>query len=218
MRTTVETIEETRARIREIVSSRGPVGRWVAAHLEYPESDWCLIFPFAWEAGHYPKYTLYRPGSRRNFQVHRLMCEHRHGPPPSAEHHAAHNCGRGLQGCVNPLHVEWKTASQNQLDRGGGRPKWKLTPEAAEQIRAAGKTEMPGDIARKFGVTVRNVRMILSGQAWSSNQPKIFTEDEVREIRKRFGTVPAPVLAEEFGCHRAAIGLIGRGRSYRWVK
>lgn len=45
------------------------------------------------------------------------MCQKAHGDPPSPKHDAAHSCGRGHEGCVNPNHLSWKTKKQNQADR-----------------------------------------------------------------------------------------------------
>jgi hypothetical protein len=49
--------------------------------------------------------------------AHRLMCQLAHGDPPTPDHIAAHSCGRGHEGCVNPNHLSWKTYSENELDK-----------------------------------------------------------------------------------------------------
>jgi hypothetical protein len=75
--------------------------------------------------------------------AHRVMCILAHGEPPTPEHHAAHSCGKGHEACVNPRHLSWKTASENQADtvthgtckkKGGTRQK--LTDEQVAEIRA----------------------------------------------------------------------------------
>jgi hypothetical protein len=80
---------------------------------------------------------------RKIYRASRLMCEKVNGPPPTPEHHAAHSCGRGHDGCVHPKHLDWKTASENQADtvlhgtckqKGGTRQK--LTDEQVAEIRA----------------------------------------------------------------------------------
>jgi len=70
------------------------------------------------------------------------MCELVKGPAPSDNHQAAHNCGNGSGGCVNPKHLEWKTNQQNQLDRrahgtqtGAKGSRTSFTPQQIEQIR-----------------------------------------------------------------------------------
>lgn len=213
----MELLEEIRARIRAFVSGLGVTSQWISAHLEHSNPVECLIYPFRWEEGHYPKYK--HKGKGYNWPVHRMMCEYRLGPAPSPDHHAAHSCGRGLVGCVNGIHVSWKTPSQNQFDRFDApvKPRYKLTPEIADKIRLMSDTMLPGDIARQFGVTVRNVRFVLDGKAWATKAPKIFTAKEVLSIRSRRGIVPARILADEYGTSDSSIDRIMRGITYRWV-
>lgn len=49
--------------------------------------------------------------------AHRVMCILAHGSPPSPSHQAAHSCGRGSGGCVNPEHLRWATAKENIADK-----------------------------------------------------------------------------------------------------
>lgn len=216
-----ETIDECRARIRDIVAGPGKSSRWITKHLDHADEDWCLIYPFVWEQDHYPKYRTSR-SAMKNWPVHRLMCEYRHGPPPTPQHHSAHSCDRGTKGCVNPMHVSWKTPSQNQSERhaNGFTPRSKLTAEDVDQIRSLEGRERPADIARKFGVTLRNVRLILAGQAWRSDGPynrRIFTADEVIAIRQLKGKVFARVVAEQYNASHSQISNIMNLATYRWV-
>jgi hypothetical protein len=87
--------------------------QWLAAHVGYQGDD-CLPWPFA-KDGRVGRGQLGYLG--KNYWAHRLMCILAHGKPPTPKHQAAHNCGKGHYGCVNPRHVGWKTNSQNQLDR-----------------------------------------------------------------------------------------------------
>lgn len=213
-----ETLEETRARIRTLVSGPGKTSRWIAKHLDYADEDWCLIYPFAWEEGAYPKYTSAYVSHK---VIHRLMCEYRHGQPPSEKHHSAHCCDRGIEGCVNPMHVSWKTPTENQLDRGGkGRQRTKLTPGDVDQIRALQGIERPIDLAKKFNVSLRNIRFILSGQAWRSEEFRgrhVFTADEVRAIRMTpWQEKSSKQWAEEFGVSRGTISRIKSGGCYAY--
>lgn len=85
---------------------------WILAHVDHQGPD-CLIWPFGktdtgyGQLGHMGKVH----------KAHRVMCEKAHGPPPSPEHEAAHDCGNGMGGCIHPGHLEWKTPSENQFDR-----------------------------------------------------------------------------------------------------
>lgn len=217
----IDIIEECRARIRGLFTGPGKTSRWLLKHLDYADEDWCLIFPFAWEEGAYPKYKSTTSGMK-NWVVHRVMCEYRNGPPPTPQHHSAHCCDRGVEGCVNPMHVSWKTAAENQLDRkttGRGTNR-KLTPEIADQILARKGLDRPIDLARQFGVSLRNVRFIHAGQAWQSDQfrgRRVFTADEVIAIRTKYGQARVTDLAKEYDASWMQIDRIVKRETYNWV-
>lgn len=133
---------------------------WLLAHASYAGDD-CLIWPFFRD----PYYGRGRIGSFDGNQsvqwAHRVMCEIVHGPPPTPPHQAAHECGKGHEGCVNPRHLSWKTQSGNAMDRlrhghmmgnrGGNRTRF--SADQIEELRAdlaAGKTTV--SLAAKFGV------------------------------------------------------------------
>jgi hypothetical protein len=215
-----ETLDEVRARIRELVSGPGKTSRWIMKHLDYADDDWCLIYPFAWEEGAYPKYKR-RVGEKQHV-LHRVMCEYRNGVAPTPKHHSAHSCDRGVEGCVNPMHVSWKTPTENQLDRkntGVGSSR-KLTPEIVDQILARKGLDRPIDLAKRFNVSLRNVRFIHAGKAWQSEKfrgRRIFTAEEVHAIRRQKGLVWASKLATQFNCNRSQIDRILGRQSYAWV-
>lgn len=216
-----ETLEETRARIRAMLSGPGKTSRWITKHLEYADEDWCLIYPFAWEDGAYPKYRSTSTGMR-NIVLHRMMCEYRHGLAPTPKHHSAHCCDRGVEGCVNPMHVTWKTATENQLDKKnrGVATSRKISPEAANQILARKGIDRPIDLARQFKVSLRNVRLIHAGKAWKSEWfrgRRVFTADEVIAIRKLRGIAFAHDVAVQFNANRSQIERIMARKSYLWV-
>lgn len=85
--------------------------KWIMANQGYRE-DACLIWPFKLAKSGYANFRYYEM-----HYAHRFMCELVNGPPPSEEYEAAHSCGRGNKGCVNPMHLSWKTRSENQLDK-----------------------------------------------------------------------------------------------------
>lgn len=92
---------------------KGAAYRWLLEHVNH-QGRACLPWPFCREARSGRGLLGY------NGQQHwapRLMCELAHGKPPTPKHEAAHECGKGHYGCVNPRHLKWKTTSQNQLDR-----------------------------------------------------------------------------------------------------
>ncbi len=69
----------------------------------------CLIWPFARDRGG-------RANWANGPSVCRLICELTYGPAPSVIHQAAHSCGRGDRGCVNPTHLRWATPAENAAD------------------------------------------------------------------------------------------------------
>lgn len=103
----------------------------------------------------------------------RCMCEQVNGPPPTPEHHAAHSCGRGHDGCYHPTHLFWKTPTENQMDsvahgtvRKPGTPRQKLSDAQVQEIRtleAGGMKQY--QIATQYGVRRESIGQILRG-AW----------------------------------------------------
>jgi hypothetical protein len=140
--------------------------KWLDDHAGY-EGDDCLIWPFSGPRG----YGHFKCNGKRSY-AHRYMCTLIHGDPPSDKHQASHSCGRGHEGCVHPLHLSWKTQSENQLDRrihgttkrnGNG---WagKVTMAQAEEIRRLASTKTQDDLAEMFDTSRGNIQFILNGQ------------------------------------------------------
>lgn len=88
-------------------ASPGEPLKWLLSHVEWSEDD-CLVWPFARSSKGY--------GQLGGDNAHRRMCEAVCGPAPSPVHQAAHNCGKGHLGCVNPSHVRWATIAENSAD------------------------------------------------------------------------------------------------------
>lgn len=131
--------------------------------------DECLMWPFGRKAKGYG--TVQTDG--KTHSVHRLVCEHRHGPPPTPDHDAAHSCGHGH--CVNQMHLFWKTRAENEADklihgthnrgeRGGAS---KLTEADVHEIRrllADGAVQQR--IADQFGVHLMTINDIKTRRSW----------------------------------------------------
>lgn len=88
------------------------MSEWVRAILPYDGDD-CLTWPYATDKD---GYGLGELGGKIR-RAHRYICMLAHGAPPTQRHQAAHSCGKGHLGCVNPRHLRWATNSENQLDR-----------------------------------------------------------------------------------------------------
>ncbi len=136
----------------------GTVYPWLLAHVSH-QGRACLPWPFA-------KDLRTGRGSMRvgnqSYWAHRVMCVLAHGEPPTPKHQAAHECGKGHYGCVNPRHLAWKTNSQNQLDRrkngnmlrNNYGPKSRLEASKIAQIVNLRGKKTQVEIAKIFGVSL----------------------------------------------------------------
>ncbi|WP_425482645.1 HNH endonuclease [Chelativorans xinjiangense] len=105
----------------------------------------------------------------------RIVCEEANGSPPTPKHEAAHNCGFGDRGCVNPEHLQWKTHAGNQMDRvehgthHRGERQWmaKLTIPDVRQIRKLRGEISQSKIAIMFGVSQATVADIHLRRKWA---------------------------------------------------
>lgn len=138
---------------------------FLRAHVTYAGDD-CVIWPLFIDP-HRGYGVLGYLGNL--YKAHRLMCELAHGAP-SDGHEAAHSCGNGPAGCVNPRHLSWKTRTENQRDRvahgtagnGGSGRRRKLKPEQAAAVRAS--QEGNTVLAERYGVTRSAIRQIRLGK------------------------------------------------------
>ena len=135
------------------------------------KGDNCLVWP------------LYRDQTGRGYAfsngkrtfASRIVCEMVNGPPPSAAMVAAHSCGKGHLGCVNPRHLRWATIKENIADRhihdtnlrGLRNPNCKLTPEQVATVRGLIGTASQKEIARMFGISQSLVSLIKNNLVWA---------------------------------------------------
>lgn len=149
---------------------RGVLRRWVEDVALQFESDDCLTWPFKTAVRGYGK--LYVDG--REMLASRYICERFNGPPPSAEHEAAHSCGKGHEGCVNKRHLSWKTPVENAADkighgtatRGERSILAKLTTPQVQEIRGLIGRVSQREIAARFGIDQSTVSDINRGKSW----------------------------------------------------
>lgn len=84
---------------------------WVRENSAHQGDD-CLFWPFGSPRNGYGQVRI----SGVDMSASRFMCIVAHGAPSPENLHAAHSCGHGHLGCVNPKHLRWATASENALD------------------------------------------------------------------------------------------------------
>jgi HNH endonuclease len=140
------------------------------AHADHISDD-CLIWPFACCT---PGYGIFSY-QRKRYLAHRFMCEQKNGPPPSEDYQAAHSCGN--RRCFNPMHLSWKTGTDNQLDRRThgthNKKRTKITLVQARQVRRLRGIETATETAAKYGITESNVRHIQNGKTWREEGRKL---------------------------------------------
>jgi hypothetical protein len=147
-----------------------PVSRrlkWLLNHVSV-EQDECLIWPFSFTSRGYPAFGV----GRKQIGAHRYVCQLAHGLPPEGSQ-AAHSCG--VPACVNPKHLRWATASENQADKllhgtlayGQSNAASKLTLEDVQEIKAAIGTAPQKVLAERYGVSQAAITFIATGRNWS---------------------------------------------------
>lgn len=93
----------------------GEARAWIyAVACAFNDPNVCLIWPFFRNA---TGYAYCRSEDRKSFLVSRYVCILKHGEPPDKGMEAAHTCGKGSSGCVNPLHIRWATQEENNADK-----------------------------------------------------------------------------------------------------
>lgn len=133
--------------------------------------DDCLKWPFG--RGSHGHGDIWWGGKKR--VASNLVCELRHGPAPHPDLQAAHSCGNGHLGCVNPKHLRWATRSENAIEavEHGALPRGervygaKLTEADVLKIRRMAGTMTHKSIANIFGVTRCHVTDIVNRKRWA---------------------------------------------------
>lgn len=148
---------------------RGDAMKWLVDHQDFA-GDECLTWPFKrWSTG---RGRVSYEG--RNQHAHRVMCALVHGQPPSPEHEAAHSCGKGHEGCVNPRHLRWATHEENMADQIGHGTRLqgetqngaKLTERQVASIRELAHTVTYQALADLFGISIGHAWSVANHTAW----------------------------------------------------
>lgn len=143
---------------------------WLLAHVDH-DGDECLIWPFQRYQDSGMPAVKYKG---KQGQATRVMCELAHGKPPTPKHQAAHSCGKGHLGCINPNHLRWATAKENAADKVAhgtvvrGERMWqaKLNEAAVRTIRSLAGTVSQAELGRRFGVGQNAINKVLRGITW----------------------------------------------------
>jgi hypothetical protein len=148
---------------------KGEALAFLVNHLDH-DGDECLIWPYSRRPNGYAQITY----QRQPMNAHRLMCRMAHGEPSSPKLQARHLCGNGTGGCVNPKHLAWGTAKQNEWDklehgttnRGERQGQHRLTEKGVLEIYAMQRGGSAA-VGAKYGVSEATIRAIWSGRNWS---------------------------------------------------
>lgn len=194
---------------------KGKTYAWLLAHVDYRGKD-CLPWPFC-KDNRVGRGKLGYDGAR--WWAHRLMCVLAHGKPPTSKHQAAHNCGKGHFGCVNPRHLEWKTNSQNQIDRrktgsmlrNRNGNKTVLTDAQVAEIISLKEKMTQVSIAAKFGVSLGCVQYWLkyrSDRGHTEGKVRHWTPDQELALKAGIaGGIAATKLSAIIGKSLAALSM-----------
>ena len=147
----------------------GDALRWLEENLDVA-TEGCLDWPFSRLTNGYA--VVRYQGRPRS--VSRIVCERVNGPPPEPWYEAAHECGRGHEGCVNHRHLAWKTPTDNRGDKlrhgthlsGARHPAARLTQEQAAEILSLKGRVKQSALAEKYGVSTPVICRIQSGMSY----------------------------------------------------
>lgn len=165
---------------------------WLVAHIDHPDKDACLPWPFARERH---GRGLLGHNEKKSRWAHRVMCMLAHGDPPSPKHQAGHDCGKGHEGCVNPHHIKWKTVSENALDRWKHNPHLHLitmengtarmlTSTQADVIRSAKGIKTQVELSAEFEVSENVIQNIWAGRTYRDNSKiSYWTAEQLETLR-----------------------------------
>lgn len=151
---------------------RGKIDEWIkTVAIPYSDDDECLTWPFSISGNGYGK--LWVKG--RLVVASRHICSLVNGDPPDPSYDAAHSCGKGHEGCVNPKHLSWKTKSENQSDRhihgtsnsGSKHGMAKLSEKQVLEMRSLSNSVSWDDLALKYNVTRNTVSLIARRKIWT---------------------------------------------------
>lgn len=129
----------------------------------------CVFWPFARNASGYGVATI----DGRQTLASRAMCILVHGPAPSERHEAAHSCGNGHLGCINPNCLRWATPEENEEDKAihdrvkKGDAHWKSALTVENVLLIMSDPRGSKLLSRELGVSDSQIRLIRRGGSWN---------------------------------------------------
>lgn len=149
---------------------KGSIEQWIeTVALPYVGDD-CLMWPFGKISKGYGAIHI----EGRITTASREICARAHGSPINPTDDAAHSCGNGHFGCVNPKHLRWASRAENMADkadhgtdpRGQRNPSSKLCPKDVDLIRRL-KGEVPQRaVCERFSISQATVSQIQNDRTW----------------------------------------------------
>lgn len=158
------------------VREMGKTERFIEEVSREPDTDQCIEWPYAKDAvGR--GWGRYRG---RHILASRAVCIEAHGSPPTDLHEAAHSCGNGHMGCVNPHHLRWATRKENEADklmhgtrlRGEHVKNFVLTDIQCAEIRSLRGKLPQSKIAKMYGVTQQHICAVQIGRFRAEPTPR----------------------------------------------
>lgn len=143
------------------------------------DTEECIIWPFYRGPKGYGRVT---DDEGVGHTASRYVCMKVKGDAPGPNYDAAHECGNGHIGCVNPKHISWKTKKLNALDKKihnllpdrpprlpkGAIKNRRLRVEDVISIKARITSEAFEEIAQDFDVPRITIWRIAKGRSHSS--------------------------------------------------
>lgn len=149
------------------IAKKGATQEFLRQHVGHT-GDECVLWPFARNAAGYGLAVI----NGHQTIASRWMCVLAHGEPPKENSQAAHTCGNGNLGCVNPNHLKWKSPKENTADkfthgtinRGERNGKTTISEDDVRAIRAAPPDLLP--LMEKYKLSKSCISKIRGGRRW----------------------------------------------------
>lgn len=150
-------------------AQKGDIDSFIKKATQYTEKE-CLIWPYAKNSEGYGNIGR----NKKNYLVHRIICIAVNGEPFSDNMEAAHECGNGHNGCVNPMHLKWKSRGDNARDMikhgtsqtGTKQHMARLNDAAVKSIRFLSGVMTHEQLAKQYGVSRATVSLAAAGKTW----------------------------------------------------